>query len=250
MNMRSIKVCISNHATVFREHVPTLTFYFQAFWTLLTVTFWLALHGHHATIRRSWSLNPWKPFRSGLGMGKARWCSVFNLVFRLVDQKALRPTLGMISLSFIFIYGLYIYIFFFLGKTQNGHIPKIEVICWSKQNQRLFQRFLIWRFQQFEAPLGDLPKRLRCHVEHFDDQRIGLQSSTRQTFIRIFYDCILVRASKTSGIMAFVWKFYSIGIGPWKKTYQPHPRLWGFGWFVGMILGAQAFHQPSTPMEN
>lgn len=123
MNMRSIKVCISNHATVFREHVPTLTFYFQAFWTLLTVTFGLALHGHHATIRRSWSLNPWKPFRSGLGMGKARWCSVFNLVFRLVDQKALRPTLGMISLSFIFIYGLYIYIFFFGQNAKRTH-PK------------------------------------------------------------------------------------------------------------------------------
>ena len=148
---------------------------------------------------------PMEAFQERLGMGKARWCFVFRLGFFVWWIKSSKTN----TRDDFFKLHLYIYIFtghywaiYIYGKTQNGRILKIQVICWSKQNQRLFQRFLIWRFQQFEAPLGDLPKRPRCHVEHFDDQRIGRQSSTRQTFyLWIFYGCILVRASKTSGII-------------------------------------------------
>lgn len=129
MNTRSIKVCKSNHATVLREYVPTLTF-MSRHSTLLTVTFWLALHGHHAhqnlpSHSQELIFKPMEAFQERLGMGKARWCFVFRLGFFVWWIKNSKTN----TRDDFFKLHLYIYIF-------TGHYWAIFIYIYIWQNAK------------------------------------------------------------------------------------------------------------------
>ena len=157
---------------------------------------------------------PMEAFQERLGDGKSEVVLCFQAVFFcFVDQKALR-LIGnvfntLINLENVFLSN-FIYILLF---TYYIYIWPI-----------LFQRFQPWRFQLFEAPLKKIQKGPGVM---WSVLMTSILDCTRQTFFMdIFWLHIESQSVQNFGNYGICfWKFYSLGIGPWKKNIPATPKV-------------------------